>query len=189
MSSGGASYAAAEAPSSWVQRFAPLVAAGASVLDVACGYGRHSRFFAARGARVTAVDRDEAALATLAGVQGITILRADLEAAAWPFRGLSFDAIVVTRYLHRGLFPDLIDAVADSGVFLYETFAAGNEVYGKPSNPDFLLDPGELLDVVRGRLAIVAFEQGLVEGGAPAVIQRIAAIGVGFRWPPALPPG
>jgi SAM-dependent methyltransferase len=187
MSDSRAPHTGQEPPSTWIQRFAPMIAEGAAVLDVACGYGRHSRFFAARGARVVAVDRDETALATLTGVRGITPVLADLETAPWPFPGESFDAIVVTRYLHRALMPHLIDAIAEGGMLLYETFAAGNEVYGKPSNPDFLLNPGELLGLTRGRLTIVAFEQGLVAASAPAVIQRIAAIALGRRWPPALP--
>lgn len=186
MSDGVVRHAHGEAPSPWIVRFAPLVATGCTLLDVACGNGRHSRYFAGRGARVLAVDRDAAALAALTGTDGITAVEADLEASAWPFPGESFDAIVVTRYLHRALFPHLLAALANDGVLLYETFAAGNEAFGRPASPDFLLTPGELLDVVRGRLAVVAFEQGFVADAAPAVVQRIAAVGPGRRWPPTL---
>jgi len=175
------------APSSWIQRFSPLIAAGSRVLDVACGRGRHARFFAARGCRVVAVDRDAAAIATLDGVAGVTPVAADLETGAWPFGNERFDAIVVTNYLHRALFAPLLSAVRGDGVLLYETFAAGNEAHGKPSNPDFLLAQGELLTVVDDRLTVVAFEQGAVVGDRPAVLQRLAAVGRGRRWPPLLP--
>ncbi len=166
-------------PSPWVTRFAHLVAADASVLDLACGHGRHSRFFAERGCRVRAVDRDPQALATLAGTPGVTTRCSDLETGGWPFGGERFDAIVVTNYLHRPLFAHLLDALADDGVLIYETFAQGNEAYGRPSNPDHLLRAGELVERIAGRLAIVAFEEGLVtEGGRSAVVQRIAAVGL-----------
>jgi hypothetical protein len=102
--------------------------------------------------------------------------------------GQRFDAIVVTNYLHRPLLPALLDTLESEGVFLYETFAVGNEVYGRPSNPDHLLAPDELLSLLRERLTIVAFEQGRVGGVRPAVVQRIAAVGRGRRWPPLLPP-
>ena len=174
-------------PSAWVVRFSALVAEGARVLDVACGQGRHSRWFAARGCQVVAVDRDAAALEGLAAVAGVTPVAADLEAHPWPFEGEKFDAIVVTHYLHRALFPNLLRALADDGALLYETFARGNEAYGKPSNPDFLLTDGELLAVVRGSLSVVAFEQGRIESEPPAVVQRLAAVGRRRAWPPELP--
>ena len=178
------------APSAWVTRFAPLVPAGACVLDVAAGGGRHARHFAARGARVLAVDRDAQALASLDGVDGVETLVADLEAGAWPLRTAIFDAIVVVHYLHRPSFDALLAALAPDGVLLYETFAQGNERYGRPANPAFLLAPGELLARVHGRLTVVAFEQG-DEAGADArrVVQRIAAVGAARAWPPALLPG
>jgi SAM-dependent methyltransferase len=175
------------AVSPWIVRFAPLVASRGRVLDVACGEGRHARFFAARGCHVTAVDRDAAALATLAGMARITSMEADIEAAPWPLAGRRFDAVIVTNYLHRALLPELIAAVAGDGVLLYETFVRGNEAYGKPSNPDFLLARGELLQMVGDHLTVVAFEQGLVTADRPAVLQRIAAVGAGRAWPPLLP--
>jgi len=174
-------------PSRWVVRFSALVADGARVLDVACGQGRHSRWFAARGCRVVAVDRDTAAFDQLAAVAGVTPVSADLEAHPWPFEGEKFDAIVVTHYLHRALFPDLLRALADDGALIYETFAGGNEAYGKPSNPDFLLTDGELLTVVGRSLIVVAFEQGRIESRPPSVVQRLAAVGRRRRWPPGLP--
>jgi SAM-dependent methyltransferase len=175
------------APSGWMRRFACLVPRGARVLDVAAGRGRHARLFAAQGAHVLAVDRDAGALAELDGVAGVTTQVADLEGAPWPFAGEVFDAIVVANYLHRPLFPRLLAALAPDGALLYETFAAGNERYGRPSHPALLLAPGELADVARDRLTLVAFEQGSVEGERPAVVQRIAAIGRARPWPPRLP--
>ena len=174
-------------PSRWVVRFSTLVVAGARVLDVACGQGRHSRWFAARGCRVVAVDRDTAALDGLASVAGVTPVRADLETHPWPFDGEKFDAIVVTHYLHRALFPNLLQVLADDGVLLYETFARGNEAYGKPSNPNFLLADGELLTLVGRSLIVVAFEQGRIESAPPNVMQRLAAVGRRRPWPPDLP--
>jgi SAM-dependent methyltransferase len=175
-------------PSPWIARFAGLVAPGARVLDVAAGTGRHARLFAARGAEVVAVDRDEEALAALRDVTGIQTRVADLEGAAWPLSRENFDAIVVTNYLHRPRLRDLLGALAGDGVLLYETFAAGNERFGRPSNPDFLLRNGELLDVVRGYCTVVAFEQGSIENGAqPSVMQRLAAVGPKRAWPPPLP--
>ena len=176
------------APSPWIARFAPLVPSGARVLDVAAGGGRHARLFASRGASVLAVDRDAGALAGLAGVEGVQARVLDLEGAAWPLAGETFGAIVVANYLHRPLFPHLRAALAADGVLLYETFARGNEAYGRPTNPDFLLERDELLRLVQGRLTVIAFEQGIAsERGSTAVVQRLAASGVGRPWPPDLP--
>ncbi len=171
-------------PSRWIVRFAPLVRPGARLLDLACGGGRHARWFASRGARVLAVDRDPEATASLAGVAGIETRVVDLETGAWPLAGERFDAIVAANYLHRPLLAPLLDALADDGVLLYETFATGNESYGRPSNPAFLLRQDELLEWVRGALTVIAFEQGEVrDGGRPAVLQRIAAVGRSRPWP------
>ena len=175
-------------PAAWIVRHAALIASGARVLDLASGTGRHARWLAARGARVLAVDRDPKALAALAGVPGVETACQDLETGEWPLAGERFDAIVIVNYLHRPLFPHLLAALADDGTLLYETFARGNERYGRPSNPSFLLEPGELLQVVAGRLAVVAFEEGhQIAEGRDAVIQRIAAVGAGRPWPPSLP--
>ena len=164
------------APSAWVRRFAPLITSGGAVLDLACGAGRHARHLAELGFRVQAVDRDGGALAALEGVARIQVQRADLEAAPWPYRADSFDGIVVTNYLHRPLFGSIVDALRPAGVLIYETFALGNEKYGRPSNPEFLLRPNELLQWVQGRLQVLAFEQGLVASPKPAVVQRICAL-------------
>ena len=155
-------------------RFAGLVPPGGQVLDVAAGGGRHTRLFLDRGHPVVAVDRQTDALTPRPGLE---IVRADLESgAAWPFPGRRFAGIVVTNYLHRPLFPSLLAALAPGGALIYETFAAGNERFGKPSNPDFLLQPGELLEVVRGRLRVVAYENLEIGEPRPAVVQRIAAV-------------
>ena len=164
-------------PSSWIERFADLVPRGGRVLDVAAGRGRHARLFAARGALVVAVDRDADALRALGDVDGVDTIVADIEAHGWPFAGQTFAAIIVTNYLHRPLLAPIVAAVADNGVLLYETFAVGNEAFGRPTNPAFLLRENELVDAVRGRLSVVAFDQGRVDGARPAIIQRIAAIG------------
>jgi SAM-dependent methyltransferase len=160
-------------PSPWVRRFAPLIAAGGEVLDLACGGGRHARFFAGLGYRVEAVDRNEELLAGLAGIEGVTTRRADLEGGPWPYFGRAFDGIVVTNYLWRPLLPSLVSCLDQGGVLIYETFMIGNERFGKPSNPEYLLRSGELLDLLHKRFTVVAFEQGEVERPWPAVIQRI----------------
>jgi SAM-dependent methyltransferase len=159
-----------EIPSEWVLRWAYLVERG-PVLDVACGAGRHAVYFAERGFEVFAVDREDQALPG-----AIRFLRADLEdGSPWPFPGKRFAAIVVTNYLHRPLFPRLVESLEEGGVLVYETFMAGNERYGKPSNPHFLLRPGELLEAF-GALTVVAFEQGVLERTKKAVVQRICVI-------------
>lgn len=162
-------------PSAWVQRWAPLVRSGGPVLDVASGGGRHALFFAARGHPVDAVDRDAAAIAVLASHAGITAHCADIENGPWPYGGRLFAAVVVTNYLHRPLFPALLAALAPDGVLIYETFAQGNEAYGRPANPDFLLQRGELLQVLGGA-RVVAYEDLYVESPKPAVLQRICVV-------------
>jgi len=167
-----------EAPSPWVQRWSHLVPAQGRVLDLACGMGRHTRWFLARGHTVTAVDRSAPALAAVAALassgNNLETLEADLENAAWPLAGRTFDAVVVTNYLWRPLLGPITASVAPGGVLIYETFAAGNEAFGRPSRPDFLLQPGELLTACAG-LQIVAYEHGLLDG-PKRVVQRIAAV-------------
>ena len=161
-----------EEPSPWIARWSHLVPAGGAVLDLACGRGRHMRWFAGRGHPVTGVDRDAEALAALAGV-GETVA-ADIENGPWPLDGRRFAAVVVTNYLWRPLFPRILEAVAPGGLLLHETFAQGNETVGKPSRPDFLLAPGELLRAY-SVLRVVGFEDGFL--AAPdRFVQRIAAV-------------
>jgi SAM-dependent methyltransferase len=161
------------APSPWIVRFLALARPGGSLLDLAAGSGRHSSVAAARGFRVTAVDREIAALEKLAGIE---VVRADLEAEAWPFPGRRFDVIVVANYLHRPLLPLLATSLEPEGVLIYETFAQDNERFGRPSNPAFLLAPGELLRALVPPLSVVAYEHGIEALPRPAVRQRIAAI-------------
>ncbi len=163
------------APSDWVLRFGAELDQPGRVLDVACGTGRHARWFAQRGHRVTAVDADAAALRSLEVEPRVDLVCADLENSAWPLGSEKFSAVVVTNYLYRPLFPDLLRAVACGGVLIYETFARGNEQFGRPSNPAFLLRPGELLDVVRGELRVIAYEDVFRALPKPALIQRICA--------------
>jgi SAM-dependent methyltransferase len=162
-------------PSDWIRRFAPLIPSGGEVLDLACGHGRHSRLLAGLGYRVEAVDRDAALLSELEGISGVTARQADLEGGPWPYHHRAFDGIVVANYLFRPLLPLLIAALTEGGVLIYETFMSGNELLGKPSSPAYLLRSGELLEIVRRRLTVVAFEQGEVTSPRPAVIQRLCA--------------
>jgi SAM-dependent methyltransferase len=172
-------------PSRWVRRWTHLIAPGGAVLDVASGAGRHSRWFAAHGHPVTAIDRDAAALAMMRDEPNIVTVAADIENAAWPLAAdATFAAVVVTNYLHRPLFPQLLRALGAGGVLIYETFAQGNETVGKPSNPAFLLTPGELLDAVRGQLRVIAFQDGFLAEPRPAFIQRICAVKESRGEPP-----
>ena len=164
-------------PSPWIVRFAPLVRPGAVVLDVACGGGRHTRLFLARGHPVTAVDVDTSGLGDLRQHPQLEIVQADLEdGSPWPLPGRRFGAVVVTNYLWRPLLPPILESVEEGGALLYETFARGNETYGRPATPEFLLEPGELIEAVRNRLQIVAYEHGYIERPRPAVKQRLCAV-------------
>ena len=154
-------------------QWAGLIAPNATVLDVAAGRGRHSRFFAERGYKVTALDRDTSRLAPHPGIETV---QADLEdGSPWPLRDRTFAAVVVTNYLHRPLFPTLLDALGPGGVLLYETYMEGNERFGEPSRPAFLLKDGELLDLARGRLSMTAYEARMISEPKMAMVQRIAA--------------
>ncbi|MGH6934408.1 MAG: class I SAM-dependent methyltransferase [Dongiaceae bacterium] len=160
----------------WIKRFAELIPAGGRVLELACGGGRHSRFLLARGHPVLAVDRDTAGISDLAGTVGFEIMAIDLEdGRPWPLGGQQFAGVLVTNYLYRPHLPAIVGAVGAGGCLLYETFAQGNELMGKPSNLDFLLRPGELLEAVAGRLQVVAYENLRIDQPRPAMVQRIAA--------------
>jgi SAM-dependent methyltransferase len=163
----------ARAPSAWVTRFAAHLPAGAHVLDLACGHGRHARWLAARGCRVTAVDVDAACGESLTSVAGVHFILHDLEASPWPFAAGNFDAVVVVHYLHRPLLPRLGACLRQGGLLLYETFAHGNAAFGRPRSPDYLLAPGELLAAF-GSLRVLAFEDGY-QPEPPAMVQRLAA--------------
>lgn len=164
------------APSPWIMRWAPLIRPHGHILDVAAGYGRHTRALQALGHRVTAADIDTSGLADLAGVPGVTVHTGDLETGVWPFPAGAFDAIVIANYLHRPHFPHLIAGLAPGGVLIFETFGQGNERLGRPRNPDFLLAPGELLSAFGSHLMIVAYEHGAERDPRPAVRQRLCAV-------------
>ncbi|NQV54228.1 MAG: class I SAM-dependent methyltransferase [Rhodospirillales bacterium] len=163
-------------PSPWVQRFTPLIPPGGPVLDLGAGGGRHSGFLLDAGYQVVAVDRDISGLGDLAENKGLTITEADLEEGPWPFAGSRFAGIVVVNYLHRPLLGLLTECLMTGGVLIYQTFARGNEEFGRPSNPNFLLEEGELLDVFQPSLSIVAYEHGKVDDPKIGVIQRICAV-------------
>lgn len=176
--------------SAWVQRWAPLVPSG-EVLDLACGAGRHARHLVSLGHQVIALDHDPEMLAQACG-QGIVTSLIDLEApgAAWPFGAARFAGIVVTNYLHRPLLDDMLRSLAPDGVLIYETFADGNAAFGKPSNPAYLLQPGEMLAWAATQgLRVVAFEDGRVEQPKAAMVQRLCAVKPDFpRQAALLPP-
>ena len=168
-----------EPPSEWVKRWSHMVKPHGTVLDVACGHGRHAYYFHQQNHFVTLLDRAQAAIESIAiEAHCCEKVVADIENGAWPLAGRQFDAVVVTNYLWRPLMPNLLASLASGGVLIYETFAAGNETVGKPSRPDFLLQPGELLEICKG-MRVVGFEDGFVnaEGGQTArYVQRIAAV-------------
>lgn len=169
-------------PSAWVTRFAHLVAAGGRVLDVAAGGGRHSEFFLGLDHPVCAVDRDTTALTQRLGqAANIEIITADLEdGSPWPLGNRQFSAVVVCNYLFRPIMARLRDSLAPGGVLIYETFAQGHERLGRPRNPDFLLQDGELLQYFAAGLQVVAYEFGRNDDPAPAIKQRICAVNSGL---------
>lgn len=162
-------------PSPWVVKHASLIINGGRVLDLACGSGRHAICLAEQGYQVDAIDRDVQALSCMLGLKNINTTIFDLEASDWPYTDQKYDGIIVSRYLHRPLLPYLSDMLNLGGVLIYETFMAGNERYGKPSNPNFLLQANELLNTYSPTLNIIAFEQGEEAVPRQAVMQRICA--------------
>lgn len=171
-------HAASSAPSAWLLRWQRHFGAGQTALDLACGSGRHVRWLTTRGLQVCAVDRDGAALAGLQDT-GAERIEADLEGGPWPLGERRFDLVLVTNYLWRPLLPRLVEAVAPGGWLIYETFAEGHQLIGRPSRPDFLLRHGELLTATAG-LRIVGYEDGFVDGDGgsvnPRQVQRVAAV-------------
>ena len=159
----------------WVIRHAPLIPAGGQVLDLACGKGRHTRYLHALGHGVLAADKSLAGVRDLKGNSDIQLLETDLELEDWPFRDEQFTGIVVTNYLYRPHFPHLAKSLAPNGLLIFETFAAGNERFGRPRNPDYLLHTNELLHAFKDALEVIAFEQSNDHEPRPAVRQRICA--------------
>jgi SAM-dependent methyltransferase len=175
-------------PSPWVRRFICGVTRGGTVLDVACGGGRHLRLALAEGLACVGIDRDLAGVADLRGDPRVRLIEADLEQSApLPVAGETFDGVVVTNYLWRPLLPAIVAAVGTAGLLVYETFAVGNERLGRPANPDFLLRPGELIEAVRPRLTPLAYEHVRL-ADPDRIVQRIAAVGPDHVWLNA-PPG
>lgn len=165
-----------EIASSWVQRWSHLIPSGGTVLDLACGEGRHMQWFSERGHPVTGIDRSVESSRKAARFGEVIV--ADVENGAWPLNIdadlRQFSAVIITHYLWRPLFPLISQSLAPNGVLLYETFSSGNETVGKPSNPNFILRPGELLTAFQ-HLRIVAYEDGFLDG-PPRFIQRLAAV-------------
>ena len=163
-------------PSPWICHYAKLIRSGGQVLDLACGSGRHVRWLAANNWRVNAVDRDATALAGLQQLSNVSTKIADLENDIWPYGDHRFDGIVVSRYLHRPLLPRLIESLHVGGVLIYETFMEGNERFGRPKNPNFLLRSNELLEVFFPHLTVIAYQQGEFQEPGPTIMQRICAV-------------
>lgn len=164
-----------ENPSPWIMKFAPLIKNNGRVLDLACGKGRHAIWLAQQGYQVDATDRDPIATSHMKDIENINVVILDLETSERPTFEHTYDGIIVSRYLHRPLLKMLADLLNPDGILIYETFMIGNERYGKPSNPDFLLVPDELLNIYTPLLTMIGFEQGEEQAPRPAVMQRICA--------------
>ncbi|MBI06025.1 MAG: SAM-dependent methyltransferase [Rhodospirillaceae bacterium] len=162
-------------PSPWITRFASKIASGSKVLDLACGNGRHSRYLLRLGHTVTACDINISALTDIKDEARLEIIACDLENSPWPFGDRHFAAIIITNYLHRPLFPDVVATLAPAGLLLYETFAAGNEAFGRPRNPKYLLKRGELISGILDNLTIIAYEDVTIDTPHPACVQRVCA--------------
>jgi SAM-dependent methyltransferase len=171
-----------QAASEWVAHFVIGVRAGGRILDVACGAGRHARLALARGYRVVGLDRNLIGVADLLSHPNTEWIATDLESGApFPLRGRTFDGVIVTNYLWRPILPDIVACVGSEGLLLYETFALGQERCGRPSNPEFLLRPGELIEAVQGRLTPIVYEHATLSA-PPRVVARIAAVGRDHDW-------
>ena len=170
-------YNATMEPSPWILRFGRQLKKCATALDLACGGGRNGRWFLLRDIRVTFLDRNISGLTDLTDVEQAEIIEADLETSGpYPLGTRQFECVVVTNYLRRDILANIFDSVAPSGILIYETFGAGNQAFGRPRNPDFLLQPNELLNATRNRFHVLAYEHGLRRVPSPAVVQRIAAV-------------
>ena len=167
------SFSPSTGPSAWIERHSPLISRSGPILDIAAGRGRHTRFLLKKGHSVIAVDKNLSYLRDIKTPR-LSLVQVDLETReSWPFKNGVFAGVVVTNYLYRPLFGAIIASLAQGGFLIYETFARGNEKFGKPNNPDYLLEPGELIQVTLNKLHIVAYEDLIVEQPRPAQIQRI----------------
>ena len=170
-------------PSDWVRRFLEGIKPGGNILDVACGGGRHMRLALELGYTVTGIDRDLSKVEDLADRDDVGLIEADLESGrAFPLKHMQYDGVIVTNYLHRPILADIITCVASDGVLIYETFAQGHERHGKPSNPDYLAKPNELVEAALAALVVVAYEHGLHAGESPKIVARFAACGPDHTW-------
>ena len=168
----------ASAPSDWVMAFVDRIRPGGRILDVACGHGRHMRMALDRGYHVTGLDRDLSGVADLTDWPQVELVQADLERGEpFPLKGRTFDGVIVTNYLWRPVLADIVACVADDGILIYQTFARGQEKFGRPTNKDFLLTRNELIAAVLPKMTVIAFEHGLIDSDPPRVIQRIVAGG------------
>ena len=164
-------------PSEWVRKYAKLISQGGAVLDLACGRGRHTRFLLERGIKVTALDYDISQLKDIPETENLKTIEHDLEGSSpWPFSSQTFDGIVVANYLYRPLFSKILESLAPKGVLIYQTFAVGNEKYGRPRNPDYLLSNDELLKVFGKHLHVVQYSHGFIKQPLPAIMQSICCI-------------
>jgi SAM-dependent methyltransferase len=171
--------------SSWVNKNYKLIKKQGLVLDLACGSGRHGRFLLEKGFQVVFLDKDISNLRDLKLVSGAQLIKFNLEnGSSLPFPMQKFDAVLVTNYLHRPLFKSLLSVILDGGLLIYETFARGNEVFGRPSNSNYLLEPEELIDLVRPTLRVISFQEGYVNEGRKAVVQRVVAVKPGISITP-----
>ncbi len=162
--------------SAWVEKHLHLLGRDQPVLDLAAGSGRHTRLLLEQGyENITAADIDTTALSDLAERPGVSVVNHDLEKAPWPFAPASFAGIIVTNYLWRPRFSSIIATLSPGGVLIYETFMQGQERLGRPRNPDFLLQPGELRQRLEPFCDILAFREGPDPGPPPAMRQSVVA--------------
>ena len=163
-------------PNKWVECYSSLIPSGGSVLDLACGSGRHTGMLLNKGYQVTAVDIDTTLIKQNFSNKNLNIVKCDLESLSfWPFEKNSFLGIIVVNYLHRPLFSKIIESLREEGVLVYQTFADGHSRYGKPKNPDYLLKRGELKTVFDS-MKIISYQHGYLSYPSQSIIQRICCV-------------
>lgn len=162
-------------PSNWVKRFAKKIDKNGKVLDLACGQGRHTSLMLSLGYTTVAADINLSGIDSLNKHKNLELMQVDLEQDPWPFEKKAFSGIIVTNYLHRPLFKNILSALTPNGILIYETFADGNQEYGHPQNANYLLKRGELILKVFPELTILAYEDLIVQKPRPAAVQRVCA--------------